>query len=698
MLGTKTKQVFSYGRRGHRIVNVSERVPKVKDENASPVSTSPISRKKLQPVILLSKRGKPVPASPEATPSPSPPRKRKVISKKAPSSPLSSPDFSHKPKRVRQIIAKSRGSKSQSTSATITAQFSTPISRAPLSTQSPNVPQLAAPVFGGKKKARVSGGNGTPLKQSLSPFVDVDIVVVDDMGRRLSHERRVSRTDVQVNPVTSVARGEATDIGSDSEEKEYQPVPKKPARRRRARRVVASSDESDVEEAPHRHVKGSYATSTKTSAPPSGTAASSSLRQVSTAQTDPASHAKEYKSAALSSRLAPYLTADTTRNDGPPSRIIPSEHVQRSKSNGAAISNSGLQGPSALIPTSNNVARSREQESVPLTRASSSQLVLEHALKIDPALKPSQHRGSLAATHSKLRQLTPIRYRHSNFPRPPSPISPSTSVDDLDFSIDLNELSLSETPDISDTSISPPKYLLPLLTECGQTTAHEFSAFIETFPFDPIVQQNSHPGTGKASFQKIGEASYSEVFGIGDVVLKVIPLRDEENKTAGLGEAEIPAPSDAKDVLKEMVVTREMGEMCDGFVRLLRTYVVKGRYPSLLLDLWDQYDKIKGSESIRPGRFFPSTSSRRDTNMLVRYSHRPVHCVPTVCYHSPAERWSRSRSIHFFQRVKDWLETSLQSLLAGHSYTGSGRRSRLIRGMPSLLASSLLISSMKLSC
>lgn len=170
------------------------------------------------------------------------------------------------------------------------------------------------------------------------------------------------------------------------------------------------------------------------------------------------------------------------------------------------------------------------------------------------------------------------------------------------------ELSLLEAEDTADASISAPAYLHPLLDECGQSSAHEFHAFIEMFPFDPIVQQNSQASSqSKASFQKIGEASYSEVFGIGDVVLKVIPLRDEDENPVAvpLSEAETPAPSDVKDVLKEIIVTSEMGEMCDGFVKLLRTYVVRGKYPSLLLDLWDQYHERKGSESIRPGSYAP---------------------------------------------------------------------------------------------
>ncbi|KAI0033754.1 hypothetical protein K488DRAFT_23698, partial [Vararia minispora EC-137] len=45
---------------------------------------------------------------------------------------------------------------------------------------------------------------------------------------------------------------------------------------------------------------------------------------------------------------------------------------------------------------------------------------------------------------------------------------------------------------------------------------------------------------------------------------------------------------------------------CDGFIQLLRTYVVRGKYPSLLLDLWDDYNERKGSESVRPDMFTAS--------------------------------------------------------------------------------------------
>jgi serine/threonine-protein kinase haspin len=157
-------------------------------------------------------------------------------------------------------------------------------------------------------------------------------------------------------------------------------------------------------------------------------------------------------------------------------------------------------------------------------------------------------------------------------------------------------LTLSSTTVENHSLPDQPTHLIPLLDECGQDAPVEFSAFIEAFPVHPIVWSSY---SGQAAFQKIGEASYSEVFGIGDVVLKIIPIRNEE--CPDRIDVETPAPSDAKDVLQEIIVTRALGEMCNGFVNLLKTYVVRGRYPSLLLDLWDEYNQTKGSESVRPG-------------------------------------------------------------------------------------------------
>ena len=109
------------------------------------------------------------------------------------------------------------------------------------------------------------------------------------------------------------------------------------------------------------------------------------------------------------------------------------------------------------------------------------------------------------------------------------------------------------------------------------------------------------------SYQKVGEASYSEVFGIGNVVLKIIPLFDEDHDVSETWTAswDPPPVSEVQDVLKEIVVTRAMGEICKGFIKLLKAHVVQGPYPQSLLTLWDKFHSEKGSESVRPGEPLP---------------------------------------------------------------------------------------------
>jgi hypothetical protein len=117
------------------------------------------------------------------------------------------------------------------------------------------------------------------------------------------------------------------------------------------------------------------------------------------------------------------------------------------------------------------------------------------------------------------------------------------------------------------TRLRSPTYLLPLLQECNQGSPHEFSSFINSFPFDPIVQsyESELAAYSKAEFRKVGEASYSEVFGIGSVVLKIVPLRDEyRNENRRVHDVESPPTSDARDVLQEIAITRSMGELCEG--------------------------------------------------------------------------------------------------------------------------------------
>lgn len=215
---------------------------------------------------------------------------------------------------------------------------------------------------------------------------------------------------------------------------------------------------------------------------------------------------------------------------------------------------------------------------------------------------------------NKPRQLTPIRRKKKSFAHSPGSVisleDDESDLDDTDVN-DLLKFADLSISDYRDHAPEVPEYLLPLLQECNQDSPHEFSSFINSFPFDPIVQsyESELAAYSKAEFRKVGEASYSEVFGIGSVVLKIVPLRDESETKADGHHARSPPSSDARDVLREIAVTRLMGERCEGFTKLLRTYVVRGKYSSLLLSLWDEYNDAKGSESIKPGKADGSRSS-----------------------------------------------------------------------------------------
>ena len=564
MLGTRTKQVFSYGRRNRRIINDRQDLFDVEDTSKSSGAARG-ARGLDNAVVILT----------------------------TPSSPVSPPVPPH-------TRSKKRRENDQAYSH-VKHRHCSSSRRQPLSPHSVNISQRSS-LSGPKKKPRLSASRSALLPQS--PAVDVDIIVLDETGRRVSQERRVSKTKVQVNQRTmlhsesyhgpEMHRHVTATIVSDSDDDDGP----SPQLKRRAKRwpKVMSSDEEDVVESPIR----------------------------SACCLTPPGHNTDRDSLVLGTDLSDPL--------------IPRH--------------------SCLNPTT--FPTSRFWVEIPSSRP--------------PALSRSQPQGltlynSPRPLRSKHRQLTPIRRKGSSFPRFPPP--PST-VTDLDVSLDFAELTLSPTPTEDYALPDQPPSLVPLLDECGQDSPVEFSAFIEAFPVHPIVWSSC---SRQAVFQKIGEASYSEVFGIGDVVLKIIPIRNEG--CPDRIDVDTPAPSDAKDVLKEIVVTRALGEMCNGFVNLLKTYVVRGKYPSLLLDLWDEYNQTKGSESVRPGA---TTMSRHHTFSLNLPRH--VSRVAGLRYNRATQWWPGFGSIHVQPTRKDRLETSLQPLLADHPRSCNGRGSGVLRGAP----------------
>lgn len=523
MLGTRTKQVNSYGRRGSRIVNVSDR-----RDRDSANSSEAVSDVDIPPPPRALKRENAIIVSPAK------PRLGLRRLRGSTHSPRSSPlarNRNAQPKATRDATTKRIRSKLGSSTH----------DRQPLTPVCPNgTSSNEQASFGvkGKNKAFAIKPTRTSLKPH-TPVIAVDIIVFDEDGSMFTQERRLSHTEMQANPACTAARKgkkfpkmlspspPPITISDDSDLEVISPTLVAKRLNRRPHAIVISSDESGADDKDIVHKK------------------------------HPVPLAKlPSKSKSLRVEV-----------------VVPSAPFRKSK----VAKKPPSSPPPALTP--------------PRTPAP-----LAPAFRPGPAAVPSLLAPPIPI--AKPRQLTPIRgnSNRSLFRRPPP--TPSTSTD-ADLSLDLAQLDLSDTTEIDDLASVQPEYLLPLLNECAQTSPYEFSAFIETFPFDPIVQSSAEDEDVR--FRKIGEASYSEVFGIGDVVLKIIPIRFEEESTQ-LETPEIPAPSDAKDVLKEIIVTREIGEICDKFVRLLKTYVVRGKYPSLLLDLWDEYNKRKGSESIRPGK------------------------------------------------------------------------------------------------
>ena len=499
MLGTRTKQVFAYGRRGHRIVNVSEH--REKDQPVDDTCNAH-NRKGLQRenAVVLS------PTRPRVQ------RRRKCSSiKDDVTIPLQTKPTGAMKKHLCKIDTPQRP----------------PLTPIRLNSASPA--QTSRALAKKVKRPPARAILCTSLKPQ-SPVVAMDIILMDEAGRTVSQERRLSHPDVQTNVTHASLRKDHLDafretqpiiISDGSDTETSQPQKRYGARRKPNTCAVPSLGESETE---------SETTFRARCPKPLGREQSGSLRVEVVVPPAPYKIARE-----PTRQLGMYSTKA-------PSQVSTQRHIH-------------------------------------------------------PNLPPPIPRPLPVA---KARPLTPIRRgsRGAIFQRTFS--TPSTPTE-VDLSLELAQLDIAAVTESGVQHRLQPNHLLPLLNECSQPVPFEFSAFIETFPFDPIVQ--SVDTDEIIRFQKIGEASFSEVFGIGDVVLKVIPIRNEDG-LAYQGMAEIPALSDATDVLKEIIVTREIGGMCEGFVKLLKTYVVKGKYPTLLLELWDEYNNRKGSESVRPGELY----------------------------------------------------------------------------------------------
>ena len=615
MLGTRTKQIFAYGKRQQRIVNVSDERDKSDPFSFLNTSTS-VPKPPHAVAARMRKRENVHIAKTPKTPSP---RMVKIQRKRRPKTLLATPPDQLEAKRhalLERVVAEeamNRTPERTSSAAAHMVDHATP-TRTPLIAFPMNIPGSVA-MTSKKRKPKTSIEKRTPLslKQPNPPFIEMDIIILDQHGQKISQERRVSCTDnripqkpngvirnLKIHETKRSVNGQTNVIlSSDSEDEVLSiPQPKPPRRHHNAAKAVVLSDHSDSDlsvtevELPARE--------------PSLRPASISPQRLSHAHHPPCRVEVVIPPAPFSISKR-YTTPDVLPMKQP--EIEPIPHV------------------SAHPPLDGHIHHPPVGESRNRPIRTSSRPPIGHQDHPSPVHRPRQLTPIRGASRGRSRQLFEP-------PSPPSPTIPS----DFDLSFQLSNLHLDSLslPHSGHEVYSPhastnsPEYLLPLLSECAQETCgpHEFSAFIEMFPYDPIVRTARADRGDAQAFQKIGEASFSEVFGIGDVVLKIIPLRDETpakekrptptqapsrskadgrygnlswNTEKELTIKEGPPPSDTNDVLKEIIVTRAMGDMCEGFVRLLKAYVVRGKYPEVLLELWDDYFDRRGSESIRPG-------------------------------------------------------------------------------------------------
>ncbi|KAM6496068.1 hypothetical protein JOM56_008774 [Amanita muscaria] len=518
MLGARTKQVNSYGKRAQRVVNASDerrpQIPNIFDEPEAPIQWAPVaSRMRKRENVDKSRTS-------STTSSSSSPRIIHVQRRKALISPVRRKKVAaltavREPSLPRHSPDEPRGSDD------VEKCF-----RPPLATHSINIP--SSPVIANCKSKRITPKAKKRLHKPVPDVVEVDIILLDEDGTTIAKERRLSHTKTGTKRnVQSKARKPPLDSSSDSEDKPAaQPRQKGLKRQATVRRIV--SDDSDSEASPVELVT-----------PAAKLPDSPVISDINVAQCQRSQQSQDIRS-----------------------------YASQSKS---ITSYASSQQPTRLQTSS-----------------------LQSSDRYTHVPSPIIHQ----------RPLTPIRgLRTARSVVPQLPPSPT----DFDSSIDLSDLDLGLSEKYIDSTI--PEYLKPLLQECHQEECglYEFSSFIKSFPYDPIIRSSLVDDNTDHGFKKIGEASYSEVFGIGDVVLKIIPLRKETPRQSGAKsngyELEDPATSDARDVRREIVVTRAMGQVCDGFVKLLKAYVVRGRYPDLLLKLWDEYNEARGSESIRPDTF-----------------------------------------------------------------------------------------------
>ncbi|XP_050303416.1 uncharacterized protein LOC126741126 [Anthonomus grandis grandis] len=155
--------------------------------------------------------------------------------------------------------------------------------------------------------------------------------------------------------------------------------------------------------------------------------------------------------------------------------------------------------------------------------------------------------------------------------------------------------------DVTNNISLPKKLSLPIVT--ARDIVLKYCNQVEPIPFE-----QAYPRRLLRNCKKIGEGVYGEVFlytqpnGIS-TVMKVIPI--EGNQIIN-GERQ----KEFHEILSEIAIVSELSNLknninnsTSGFCEVQRITCVKGKYPKILIDHWEEYDENKGSENDPPDIF-----------------------------------------------------------------------------------------------
>lgn len=145
------------------------------------------------------------------------------------------------------------------------------------------------------------------------------------------------------------------------------------------------------------------------------------------------------------------------------------------------------------------------------------------------------------------RGRAPRKPRKTPKARPPKPATPEPEVE-----------ADTETEQAAEQEVEADGGLTRLLEQCLVPAPVPFSDIFTHPAFSALVSGSE--------VRKQGEASYSEVFRVGDAVVKVIPLLGEDEGARALegADEDVPDCSGADDVAREIEVTRRMAQVPGG--------------------------------------------------------------------------------------------------------------------------------------